>query len=380
MLPEAHQAQAHFVTVLHNWLVHQPKAPFSQSQYERNTEIWSNVQIVEELKRLGVVRSTVTNWDIQLDSIMNEGSKNSSMNRNAKKKDKQDVPENTILSSGSCRVLKGLYLAMLSLMDTDSQHLDAYRMVLIEEIKNGPKGIRTPEVTFGFWCLSPEVVFGPLAQIAKSIILTSGTLAPMDTFASELKVSFPVRLEAMHIIEKSQVFASVLPTSRSGLSFTGIYKNMESFEFQDELARAIFDICCIVPFGVVCFLSSYSFMDKLIKRMQSTGMYEQISAIKGIMREPQGTSKENDKFLAKYYDAIAASRQMIGNGGVNGVLMFAVYRGKVSEGLDLTDDNARAVIPVGIPFGAITDEKIAQKKNFNDKHRLSKGLMSGNDW
>ena len=32
--------------------------------------------------------------------------------------------------------------------------------------------------------------------------------------------------------------------------------------------------------------------------------------------------------------------------GVNGVLLLAVCRGKVSEGLDFTDNNARAVITV----------------------------------
>ena len=41
--------------------------------------------------------------------------------------------------------------------------------------------------------------------MCRSIILTSGTLSPMASFASELGASFPVQLEANHVIHESQV-------------------------------------------------------------------------------------------------------------------------------------------------------------------------------
>lgn len=56
-----------------------------------------------------------------------------------------------------------------------------------------------------FWCLNPAVVFENTASLARCILLTSGTLSPMDTFASELGTEFPIRVEAMHIIDKHQV-------------------------------------------------------------------------------------------------------------------------------------------------------------------------------
>lgn len=42
----------------------------------------------------------------------------------------------------------------------------------------------------------------------------------------------------------------------------------------------------------------------------------------------------------------------------NGALLMAVCRGKVSEGLDFTDDNARAVVTIGIPFPNIKDLQV----------------------
>lgn len=43
---------------------------------------------------------------------------------------------------------------------------------------------------------------------------------------------------------------------------------------------------------------------------------------------------------------------------VDGALLIAVCRGKVSEGLDFTDDNARAVVTIGIPFPNIKDLQV----------------------
>ena len=40
---------------------------------------------------------------------------------------------------------------------------------------------------------------------------------------------------------------------------------------------------------------------------------------------------------------------------------MAVCRGKVSEGLDFSDDNARAVITIGIPFPNVKDLQVGQQ-------------------
>ncbi len=49
----------------------------------------------------------------------------------------------------------------------------------------------------------------------------------------------------------------------------------------------------------------------------------------------------------------------------NGALLLGVYRGRASEGLDFSDNYARAVIAVGIPYPNVKDiqvKKIIEKK------------------
>ena len=54
----------------------------------------------------------------------------------------------------------------------------------------------------------------------------------------------------------------------------------------------------------------------------------------------------------------------------------------MSEGLDFTDANARAVIVVGIPFPNTKDTKVDLKKRYNDEQRRrgSPQLLSGAEW
>jgi regulator of telomere elongation helicase 1 len=47
--------------------------------------------------------------------------------------------------------------------------------------------------------------------------------------------------------------------------------------------------------------------------------------------------------------------------------MFAVCRGKVSEGIDFSDELCRAVFLVGIPYPPIQDKRITLKKEYIDK-------------
>ena len=47
----------------------------------------------------------------------------------------------------------------------------------------------------------------------RCMLLTSGTLSPLDTFAAELQLPFPITLENPHVIDASQVQPLLLTAS-----------------------------------------------------------------------------------------------------------------------------------------------------------------------
>jgi Rad3-related DNA helicase len=60
--------------------------------------------------------------------------------------------------------------------------------------------------TLSYWCFSPGVSMRQLAGMhVRSVLLTSGTLAPLDSFAHELQLPFRISLENPHVIDPSQV-------------------------------------------------------------------------------------------------------------------------------------------------------------------------------
>uniref|UniRef100_A0A8D8UY68 DNA 5'-3' helicase n=1 Tax=Cacopsylla melanoneura TaxID=428564 RepID=A0A8D8UY68_9HEMI len=234
--------------------------------------------------------------------------------------------------------------------------------------------------TLHFWCLNSALVFADIRDSARSVILTSGTLAPVDSFQSELGTQFPIKLEANHVIDKDQVFIGVLGQGPQNIPLTAIYKNTLGYDFQDELGRLVLGVCEIVPYGVLCFLSSYSLLDKLFERWSSTGLMDKIREHKSVFCEPRRNNELEDIMLG-YFTAIKQAEQNANTNTTNtGALLFTIFRGKISEGIDFADNYARSVISVGIPFPSVQDEKVKLKKVYNDTHSQKKGLLKGGDW
>ena len=64
----------------------------------------------------------------------------------------------------------------------------------------------------------------------------------------------------------------------------------------------------------------------------------------------------------------------------SGVLLLAVCRGKISEGVDFADNSARAVITIGLPFPNFKSTEITDKRKYNDKFCKELRLLSGQEW
>jgi len=69
----------------------------------------------------------------------------------------------------------------------------------------------------------------------------------------------------------------------------------------------------------------------------------------------------------------------------SGCILFCVCRGKISEGFDFSDDLARAVVLVGVPYPPAYDKKVEYKKGYLDQvyenSKLEKRLkIKGQDW
>ena len=284
---------------------------------------------------------------------------------------------------------------------------------------------RSATTTLSLWALNPALAFGDLAGPggARAVVLTSGTLAPLNSFASELGVPFPIRMEAPHCVDmNTQVWAGAVATGPGGAKLNGTFKTASEFAYQDDLGAALASWCEDVPHGVLVFFPSYSMLDRVAKRWRTTGLWRRLeqNAGKRIFQEPRGNEpsrdangpggrgggrgrggggrgrggasaggRENalDALLSKYYRAVKSSVSAAPHphaaappgSASRGAVLLAVCRGKVSEGIDFADANARAVVIVGIPYPNVKDKQVELKRQYNNEG-ARRGLLSGDQW
>ncbi|KAJ2801115.1 hypothetical protein H4S07_005015 [Coemansia furcata] len=139
---------------------------------------------------------------------------------------------------------------------------------------------------------------------------------------------------------------------------------------------------------MLVFVPSYSLLAKLMARWQVTECLSEIEVHKRVFVEPQGGSKDEfDQLLATYRDSLANNRPPGRQPARRGAIMFAVYRGKVSEGIDFSDYFCRTVVNIGIPYPAFKDVKVVLKRQYNDdrstpnRNDPSQGvLLNGSKW
>lgn len=72
--------------------------------------------------------------------------------------------------------------------------------------------------------------------------------------------------------------------------------------------------------------------------------------------------------IEEYYKAIQEN---------NGAILLAVYRGKVSEGLDFSDWKARAVLIIGLPYPPYQDPRVVMKREYLDEMRKENPQVKG---
>ncbi|PNY05673.1 fanconi anemia group J protein [Trifolium pratense] len=316
------------------------------------------------------------------------------------------------LSGMSVITLEGLFLSLSYFFSKNGSHMLDYQLALQRSVRKheiafidslSGRAFGNWTHTLSLWCLNPEVVFRDVADLSLSVILTSGTLSPMTSFSSELGVKFEASLEAPHVIDiDSQVLPAIIPTGPGNIPLNASYKTADGYAFQDAVGRSLEEIFKIVSGGCLVFFPSYKLMEKLCTRWSETGQWSRLNAEKSLFVEPKGSSQDDFELTLKgYYDSIhhdkrpaSGRKRRIKKTDLNhfhavdslqdskkgGAALLGVCRGKVSEGIDFSDDNARVVIIVGIPFPNINDIQVALKKKYNDTFKSSKHLLGGNEW
>eukprot|EP00210_Caulerpa_lentillifera_P000026 g25.t1 len=283
------------------------------------------------------------------------------------------MPYNYLVEKQTRDGLKSMFDWSGAIVIFDEAHnIEAFRVfVKREENKSGMR-----KTTLSYWCFSPGIAMRSFVESCQiqSVILTSGTLSPMNSFASELKLTFPIQLENEHIVTKEQVLIGCVSAGPTGTVLDSSYNHRNDPKYKEDLGLAVVQFLRAIPGGVLMFFPSYSVLQSSIEYWKNCNrngvtLWQKITQLKGVEVEPQSPTL--------LPNTMKSFRQKLGQSVIKGCVLFAVCRGKVSEGIDFSDDAARGVIIAGIPYAPPTDPKVRLKREFLNGDRSG---LTGGKW
>lgn len=132
----------------------------------------------------------------------------------------------------------------------------------------------------------------------------------------------------------------------------------------DETGRILCNLCNVVPGGVVCFFPSYEYQHQVCARWEKSGLLARLTIRKKIFQEPRKANRV-EQVLLEYSRCIKHCGQA--RGTETGALLLSVVGGKMSEGINFSDDLGRCVVMVGMPYPNIMSPELQEKMAYLDQ-------------
>lgn len=217
--------------------------------------------------------------------------------------------------------------------------------------------------------LDPSEHFKEIVEDTRCVILAGGTMEPINDYMNYL---FPyvgqqdIKLFSCdHVIPDSNLSVSPLATGPTKSEFLFTFSQRNSEKMITELGKTLVNLSAVIPAGVVVFFPSYQYLDQLETQWKTSGQWDRLNGKKPIFREPKHAS-EVDSVLSQYSGKISQD-------GSTGAILFAVVGGKMSEGINFSDNLARGIIMVGLPFPNLMSAEMIAKRDFIQNQVISKG-------
>jgi chromosome transmission fidelity protein 1 len=212
------------------------------------------------------------------------------------------------------------------------------------------------EQSLRYYLMNPKRKFAELTELTKCLILAGGTMEPRAEYLelfSEIPNNRIKLFSCSHIISPDNLLMAVVGRGESGLELKFTYENRDNSKMTEDLHKLLLQVCLNVPNGIVVFVPSYFFLTKLKNSLEKSGTAEKISKKKKVFFD------NKDENLLENFCRAAENF---------GGILFAVVRGKLSEGINFSDRLGRCVIMIGLPYLNRNDVEIQERMRYLDSN------------
>ncbi|GAB1601699.1 ATP-dependent DNA helicase DDX11-like isoform X1 [Argonauta hians] len=261
-------------------------------------------------------------------------------------------------------------------MRSPLMHIESFLAALTNTDKDGRIVLNRKKLlsvsSIKFLLLNPAVEFKCIVDEARAVVIAGGTMQPVNEFKEQLFQSVGVQPERIlefscgHVIPDNNLLTIALANGPSGREMDFTFKSRNNVQTLDELGHVIVNMCNVIPGGIVCFFPSYDYENQVHNYWTTSGVLQRIANRKKIFRESRKAG-ESEQILNSYAQTIKKCKYLE-DSKVTGAILFSVVGGKLSEGINFSDDLGRCVMLIGMPYPNINSPELQEKMDYLNKN------------
>lgn len=221
------------------------------------------------------------------------------------------------------------------------------------------------DVEIKYLLLDPSEMFRDIVENARCVLLCGGTMEPVEDYYRYLFPYVPrnrmKNFSCGHIVPRENIEAYTV-SQLGNVLFDFLFGKRDNPAMLRELAVSLYSMCRVVPHGMVVFAPSYKYLNLVIQLWSKDGSLDRIGKLKQVFFEPADSSGVD--LVLREYGAAARS---------GGAILFSVVGGKMSEGVNFSDELARAVVMLGLPYPNAFSGELVAKRKFIEESTIRNG-------
>ncbi|XP_060660695.1 LOW QUALITY PROTEIN: general transcription and DNA repair factor IIH helicase subunit XPD [Drosophila sulfurigaster albostrigata] len=210
--------------------------------------------------------------------------------------------------------------------------------IIIEPFDDKTPTVSNPIMHFS--CLDSSIAMSPVFTRFQTVVITSGTLSPMDMYPKILDFDPVVMSSFTMTLARPCLLPMIVSKGNDQVSISSKFETREDTAVIRNYGQLLVEVAKTVPDGIVCFFTSYLYLESVVASWYDQGIVDTLLRYKLLFIETQDNA-ETSYALMNYVKACDCGR---------GAVLLAVARGKVSEGVDFDHHYGRAVLMFGIPY------------------------------
>ncbi|XP_029056599.1 general transcription and DNA repair factor IIH helicase subunit XPD [Osmia bicornis bicornis] len=210
--------------------------------------------------------------------------------------------------------------------------------IIVEPFDDKSPTVLNPILHFS--CLDSSIAMKPIFDRFQSVVITSGTLSPLDMYPKILNFHPVIMSSFTMTLARPCLLPMIVGKGNDQVTISSKYETREDVAVIRNYGQLLVEFAATVPDGLVCFFTSYFYMESVVAAWYDQGVVDQLQRHKLLFIETQD-SAETSLALINYIKACENGR---------GAVLLSVARGKVSEGVDFDHHLGRAVLMFGIPY------------------------------